>query len=264
MSRTVTPLISWFQDIGIHDRPGVGGKGASLGELIRAGIRVPNGFVVTTAAFWQFLGIIDRDNTIRAAVEALTPGDLTAIQNTSTEIRDRIESSPMPDTISSEISDAYRQLRSGKNNVHVAIRSSATSEDSAEASFAGLQDTYLWVRGEDEVVDRVRHCWASLYSTESISYRLRLRLPEQHLAMGVVVQQMVNSLCSGVMFTRSPTTGDKSVVTLEGSWGLGSSIVSGEVTPDRYVINKVTGEIKDRAIAIKAIQHTPSAKGGTI
>ena len=264
MSNQTTPLISWFRDIGINDRPSVGGKGASLGELIRAGIRVPNGFVVTTAAFWQFLSVIDQDNTIRAAIEALPPGDLPAIQNTSAEIRKRIEQSPMPDAIRNAIGDAYRQLCAGKKNVPVAIRSSATSEDSAEASFAGLQDTYLWIRDEEHVINCVRDCWASLYSTESVSYRLRLRLPERQLAMGVVVQQMVNSLCSGVMFTRSPTTGDKSVVTLEGSWGLGSSIVSGEVTPDRYVINKVTGEIKDRTIATKTIKHTPSAKGGTI
>ena len=264
MSSTATPQISWFREIGINDRPSVGGKGASLGELIKAGIRVPDGFVVTTAAFWQFLNVIDPDRSICTAIETLPPGDLTAIQNTGAGIRQRIEQAPIPDNIRHAISDAYRQLCAGRKNLPVAIRSSATSEDSAEASFAGLQDTYLWIRDEEEVLHRVRTCWASLYSTESISYRLRLQLPEQHLAMGVVVQQMVNSLCSGVMFTRSPTTGDKSVVTLEGSWGLGSSIVSGEVTPDRYVINKVTGEIKVRSVAMKAIQHTPSAKGGTI
>jgi len=258
------PLISWFKDVGLQDRPSVGGKGASLGELIRAGIRVPNGFVVTTSAFERYLEETDKQGTIRAAVEQLDAGDVTTITETSKALRQRIIQTPMPADLQAVITDSYRQLCGNKTNVPVAVRSSATSEDSAEASFAGLQDTYLWVRGEQEVVHAVLECWASLYSTESISYRLRLKLPEQHLAMGVVVQEMVDSLCSGVMFTRSPTTGDKSVVTLEGSWGLGSSIVSGEVTPDRYVINKVTGEFMDRSISTKLIQHTPSTRGGTI
>lgn len=264
MSRTSAPLINWFREIGLKDVPSVGGKGANLGELIRAGIRVPAGFVMTVAAFERFLiGIGEQDN-IRAVVETLSAEDLSAIQNTGATIRGRIERSPLPEAISLAIVKAYRRLCADVHNVPVAIRSSATSEDSSETSFAGLQDTYLWVRGEEDVIDRVRACWASLYSDESISYRRRLKLPEQGLSMGVVVQRMVDSLCSGVMFTRSPTTGDKSVVTLEGSWGLGSCIVSGEVTPDKYVINKITGEIKDRSVATKLIQHTPTPKGGTV
>lgn len=264
MSSEQASLISWFKDIGIDDRPAVGGKGASLGELIRADIRVPNGFVVTTVAFEQFLAETDSDGTIRSTIEELDADDIPAITHACNEIRQRIEQAPLPEDLNKAISSTYRQLCGDEENIPVAIRSSATSEDSAEASFAGLQDTYLWVRGEDEVLKWVQACWASLYSTESVSYRLRLKLPEQQLAMGVVVQEMVNSFCSGVMFTRSPLTGDKSVVTLEGSWGLGSSIVSGEVTPDKYVINKVTGEIIDRSVATKLIQHSPSAKGGVI
>ena len=258
------PLISWFKDIGIQDRPSVGGKGASLGEMVRTGIRVPNGFVVTTTAFERYLEETDKQGTIRSTVEQLDAGDVHAITEASKTIRQRITRTPMPVDLQQEIGTAYQQLCANKTDVPVAVRSSATSEDSAEASFAGLQDTYLWIRGDQNVVHSVLQCWSSLYSTESISYRLRLKLPEQQLAMGVVVQEMVDSLCSGVMFTRSPTTGDKSVVTLEGSWGLGSSIVSGEVTPDRYVINKVTGEFMDRCVSTKLIQHTPSARGGTI
>lgn len=258
------PMVSWFKDIGINDRPSVGGKGASLGELIRAGIRVPPGFVVTTAAFERYLDETDKQGTIRTTVEQLDAGDVTAITEASTALRQRIMQTPMPADLEALIGDSYQQLCGNRTSVPVAVRSSATSEDSAEASFAGLQDTYLWIRGEREVVQSVLSCWASLYSTESISYRLRFNLPEQQLAMGVVVQEMVDSLCSGVMFTRSPTTGDKSVITLEGSWGLGSSIVSGEVTPDRYVINKVTGDFMDRVVATKLVQHIPSAKGGTI
>jgi pyruvate,water dikinase len=140
----------------------------------------------------------------------------------------------------------------------VAVRSSATCEDAADASFAGLQDTYLWVRGAQQTLQRVRSCWASLYSVESISYRLKHRFPEERVAMAVVVQIMVDARTAGVMFTRSPTTGDRSVVTIEGAWGLGSAVVGGEVTPDRWVLGKITGEITVREIADKLIQHVRS------
>ena len=131
----------------------------------------------------------------------------------------------------------------GDTRLPVAVRSSATSEDSAEASFAGLQDTYLWVHGADSVLDHVRRCWASLYSVESVTYRLRRGIPEDDLGMAVVVQRMVGARSSGVMFTRSPLTGDRSVVAIDASWGLGSAVVSGDVTPDSFVVSKVTGEV---------------------
>ena len=143
----------------------------------------------------------------------------------------------------------------------MAVRSSATSEDSAEASFAGLQDTYLWVHGGQSVLDHVRRCWASLYSVESVTYRLRRGIPETDLAMAVVVQQMVGSRSSGVMFTRSPLTGDRSVIAIDASWGLGSAVVSGDVTPDSFVVNKVTGEIVRRKVATKTRWHQPDPGG---
>ncbi|TLY90178.1 MAG: phosphoenolpyruvate synthase, partial [Gammaproteobacteria bacterium] len=144
----------------------------------------------------------------------------------------------------------------------VAVRSSATCEDALDASFAGLQDTYLWIRGAAQVPERVRSCWASLYSVPSISYRLKHGFPEERVAMAVVVQIMVDAGTAGVMFTRSPTTGDRSVVTIEGAWGLGSAVVGGEVTPDRWVLGKITGEISVREISDKLIQHVPAANGG--
>src|SRR5262249_53718283 len=134
--------------------------------------------------------------------------------------------------------------------------------DAADASFAGLQDTYLWVQGTAQMIRRVRSCWASLYSVESISYRLTHGFAEERVAMAVVVQQMVDARTAGVMFTRSPTTGDRSVVTIEGAWGLGSAVVGGEVTPDRWVLGKITGEISTREISDKAIRHAPVAGGG--
>jgi pyruvate,water dikinase len=169
----------------------------------------------------------------------------------------------MPSEMADNIAAAYREIATGEREVPVAIRSSATSEDSEDASFAGLQDTYLWVRGEAAVLDYVRKCWASLYNTESVTYRHRLKLPEEQVAMAVVVQRMALARSAGVMFTRSPTTGDRSIIVIESAWGLGSALVSGEVTPDRFVVNKVTGEITARTVSQKLMRHVPaSPKGG--
>jgi pyruvate,water dikinase len=246
-----------FDEIGLADTGLAGGKGASLGELRRLGVAVPPGFVVTTTAFADALGALDAG----AEIAGLDPGDLTEVGRVSAAVRARIEQAPVPDALHHAVVTAYREL--GEGPTPVAVRSSATSEDSAEASFAGLQDTYLWVRGEESVVAHVRRCWASLYSVESVAYRLRRRIPEEQLAMAVVVQRMVDARCAGVMFTRSPLTGDRSVVAVEGCWGLGSALVGGAVTPDRFVVNKVTGEITQRAVSSKSRRHRmhPSGTG---
>jgi pyruvate,water dikinase len=254
--------ISWFADIGLHDRPRVGGKGGSLGELERAGIAVPPGFVVTTAAFDRFMQELDGDGRARALVEALSPDDLDSITACSRELRERIEAAPLPPDVLESISAAHVGLCNNRKANTVAVRSSATTEDATDASFAGLQDTYLWVTSTEQALHRVRSCWASLYSVESVSYRRKRGFPEQGVAMAVVVQAMVDARCAGVMFTRSPTTGDRSVITIEGAWGLGSAVVGGEVTPDRWVIGKITGEISVREISDKMIQHLPAAAGG--
>jgi pyruvate,water dikinase len=144
----------------------------------------------------------------------------------------------------------------------VAVRSSATTEDAEDASFAGLQDTFLWVLDGASTVRKVRECWGSLYSVESMTYRRKKDFPEDGVAMAVVVQAMVDARCAGVMFTRSPTTGDKSVITIEGAWGLGSAVVSGEVTPDRWVVGKITGEISVRDISDKHARQVPAEGGG--
>ena len=152
-------------------------------------------------------------------------------------------------------------MHSGWMGPAVAVRSSATMEDSPEASFAGLQDSYLAVRGVDAVLDRVRSCWASLYNDESVSYRRRRGTGEGGLAMGVVVQRMVSPRAAGVMFTRSPVTGDRSVVAIEGTWGLGSALVAGEVTPDSFTVSKVTGEITGRRVSAKLRAHSFAPNG---
>lgn len=254
--------ISWFREVGIADRPTVGGKGGSLGELTQAGIAVPPGFVVTTAGFEQFLAALEARETIRDKVAALDPHDLDAAGALSEELRRRVIEEPMPGQVEQAIRAAYAELCPGGEPV--AIRSSATTEDAEDASFAGLQDTFLWVLTADDMIARVRECWGSLYSVESMTYRLKHDFPEEGVAMAVVVQQMVDARCAGVMFTRSPTTGDKSVITIEGAWGLGSSVVSGEVTPDRWVMGKITGEISVRDISDKHARQVPAEGGGIV
>lgn len=264
MADSATLRVSPFHAIGLGDTLSVGGKGANLGELTRAGIRVPPGFVVTTACFVEFLATADPDRSIRRAIESLDAADTNAIAALSGEVRARLEAAALPAAVEDEIATHYSKLCAADADMPVAVRSSATSEDSEDASFAGLQDTYLWLRGAERVIHHVRACWASLYSPESVAYRRRLNFPEDGLAMGVVVQQMVNSRCSGVMFTRSPLTGDRSVIAIEGSYGLGSCIVSGEVTPDKFVVNKVSGDIVDRAVMQKTMMHVPDLEAGGI
>ena len=253
--------ISWFKDIGLVDRPHVGGKGGSLGELQRAGIEVPPGFVVRTGAFERFLHFLEQQAPVRAEIEPLNAADLDSIGRISSRLRVRFEQTPLPADIATELMEAYATL-CGANGAPVAVRSSATTEDAADASFAGLQDTYLWVTSAQEVLRLVRRCWSSLYSVESISYRRQRGLAEDGVAMAVVIQQMVHARTAGVMFTRSPTTGDRSVITIEGAWGLGSAVVGGEVTPDRWVIGKITGDITSRDVSDKAIEHVPAPGGG--
>lgn len=254
-------MIRWLDELSLADRPFVGGKGASLGELMRANIPVPPGFAVTTDAFERFLAASTAEIDVRASIVNLDPADDKRIARASRAIREAIVGLPIPTEVEAAIVGAYRELPRAGAGSSVAVRSSATCEDSDEASFAGLQDTYLWTDGEAAVLDRVRACWASLYNAESISYRLRLGLGEDSLSMAVVVQAMVDAACAGVMFTRSPTTGDRSVIVIEGCWGLGSCLVSGEVTPDRFVVNKVTGEINARNVSTKSAQHLRSADG---
>jgi pyruvate,water dikinase len=245
----------------------VGGKAASLGELSRAGVSVPPGYAVTTSAFALAMAALDAGGELRAGIEALDPGDLPGIAAVSGHFRALVAAAPLPAEVAAAIGSGYAALGGGgggggadgvggPGDPDVAVRSSATVEDSAEASFAGLQDTYLGVSGATAVLDHVRRCWASLYNDESVAYRRRLRLPEAGVAMAVVVQRMVAPRAAGVMFTRSPVTGDRSVVAIEGTWGLGSALVSGDVTPDSWAVSKITGEITTRRVSPKLKIHS--------
>lgn len=257
-----TRIVGWFADVGLEHRPEVGGKGGSLGELTRAGIAVPPGFVVCTAGFEAFVQALERKAPLRSVVESLDPDDLDGLQSACADLRARVEGAELPAEVSDAVAAAWERLCDGDAASPLAVRSSATTEDAADASFAGLQDTYLWVMGLDQVLAYLRSCWASLYSVESVGYRRRRGIPEDGVAMAVVVQRMVNARAAGVMFTRSPTTGDRSVITIEGAWGLGSAVVSGEVTPDRWVVGKITGEITRRDISDKHVRHRPGPGGG--
>jgi pyruvate,water dikinase len=253
-----------FTDVGKADVPTVGGKGASLGELLRAGIRVPTGYAVTTSAFRTAVEHLTLDGEpIADRVAALDPAVPETLAAETARVRAVVEAAPLPADVAEAITAAYAALcdECGDPDQPVAVRSSATSEDSAEDSFAGLQDTYLWVRGGESVVEHVRRCWASLYSVESVTYRRRRAIPETDLGMAVVVQRMVGARSSGVMFTRSPVSGDRSVVAIDASWGLGSAVVSGDVTPDSFVVSKVTGEVTRRTIASKTRWHRPAPSG---
>jgi pyruvate, water dikinase len=245
-------LVRAIADVGAADAASVGGKAASLGELTRAGLRVPGGYVVTAEAFGRALARLDPDGSLRGRIEQQPAGGLDALGRAAAGLRDLITAAPLPAEVAAEITAAHRELDAAA----VAVRSSATGEDSPEASFAGLQDTYLAVRGVDAVLDRVRSCWASLYNDQSVAYRRRLGLPEHGLAMGVVVQRMLSPRAAGVMFTRGPLTGDRSVVSIEGTWGLGSALVAGEVTPDSFTVSKVTGEITGRRVGSKLRLHS--------
>jgi pyruvate,water dikinase len=222
------------------DAPLFGGKSAALGELIASGIAVPPGFAVSADAY-RALGL----DLARA-----DPEDLDGLRAASREAIDAIRGAPLPDGVRAEICRHYAELG---DDVPVAVRSSALGEDAADATFAGQQETYLWVRGAEAVCDAVRDCWASLFTPEAISYRARIGGPAP--AMGVTVQRMVDAAVSGVMFTCNPVTGDPSTVAVNASWGLGLAVVGGEVTPDEYRVSKVTREVLHRKIASKHLEY---------
>jgi len=253
----VTPaFVRRLSEVGSADKPSVGGKAAALGELTRAGIPVPPGCVVLTEAFGQALAAVDPSGSLVRSVAELAADDVRAIARVTAGVRERIKALPLPAEVGAQITAVYEALDPRVPAPVVAVRSSATMEDSATASFAGLQDTYLAVRGATAVLDAVRRCWASLYNDESVAYRRRMAVPEEGLAMGVVVQRMLRPRAAGVMFTRSPVTGDRSVVAIEGTWGLGSALVAGEVNPDGFTISKVTGEITGRRVGAKLRLHS--------
>jgi pyruvate,water dikinase len=280
------------------DEPRFGAKSTSLGELLAAGIPVPGGFALSTAAFRTFADEAGLQSWIDGHLASLRPDDLESVRSICAELTEAIRSAPVPAAVRAEIARGYSDLgrQSSEPAPPVAVRSSAIGEDSETATFAGQQQTLLWVAGEDHVVEAVRDCWASLYSPTAVIYRAwaaaadRAGAPGAGAAgaastggaavpagtagtasgadppaMGVAVQAMVDALTSGVMFTCNPVSGDPSTIAINASWGLGEAVVGGEVTPDEYRLSKVTGEVLRERISEKLVEYVADSDGdGTV
>ncbi len=259
MTRTTASLA----ELRSTDESSFGGKSAALGELLAAGIPVPGGFGISTDAYRAFLEETGLRKVLARSLAGLDIDDIDAVRSAAAAIADAIGGADLPADVRAEVLERYAVLaaEAGEADTPVAVRSSALGEDSAEATFAGQQESYLWVRGADRVCLAVRDCWASLHSPPSITYRARLGDESREAAMGVAVQRMVDAEIAGVMFTCNPVSGDPSVVAINASWGLGLGVVGGDVTPDEYIVSKVTGEVVRRTINAKEIEYRPDPGG---
>jgi len=244
----------------------VGGKGASLAKLANAGLPVPGGFHVTTAAYKQFVAENDLQSRILAALQTVDVTQPATLEIASTHIRALFTQSPIPPAIAAEIRAAYLALADSPFAIRhllfaVAVRSSATAEDLPDASFAGQQDTYLNIQGEDAVLDAVRCCWASLWTARAIGYRARQGIEPDAVSLAVVVQALVFAEAAGIMFTANPLNGRRNEVLINAAWGLGEAIVGGLVTPDTYTVDRDTGQIVAREITDKQVMTVRTASG---
>ena len=245
----------WFTQIRKDDIPLVGGKGANLGEMVNAKIPVPNGYVVTAKAYFDFLAGTSLKEKILTELSGLDYEDSASLIEASKHIKSAILAAQMPEDLQEEIKNCYHQL-CGEFDKYVAVRSSATAEDLPDASFAGQQETYLNVKGYKDVVKNVQKCWASLFEARAIYYRHENGFNHLKVGIAVPVQLMIQSEISGVMFTVNPLTNDQNEVSIEAGYGLGQTIVSGEVTPDQYIIDKKTGKIIYKYISKQTWQFT--------
>ncbi|HYF92815.1 MAG TPA: PEP/pyruvate-binding domain-containing protein [Symbiobacteriaceae bacterium] len=243
-------LVRWFGDLDRHGLALAGGKGANLGEMTRAGLPVPPGFVLLTAAYRGFVGA----NGLQPEIERLAAQGESA----SPAIRALFEHREIPAEVASAVIDAYRRLGGGV----VAVRSSATAEDLPGASFAGQQETYLNIEGEPAVLEAVRRCWSSLWTPRAISYRARQGIAPGDLSLAVVIQRQVHADAAGVLFTVNPVTGHRLQMVIDGAWGLGEAVVSGQVTPDHWVVRAADGAVVEAELSRKAVM-TIRVPGGT-
>ncbi len=261
--------IAWFRDIHKEDIGVAGGKGANLGEMYNLRMPIPPGFVVTAQAFKKFLDHTGVGKTIFSRLKGLDVMDTATLQSRAQEVQDMVLEAEMPKEMKEEIRESYDMLNVnpdvvkhlGKNNSalslikvgrdqpFVAVRSSATAEDLPEASFAGQQATFLNIRGGDNLVKAVQQCWASLYTARAIYYRSKNNFPTEKVLIAVVVQKMVNSDAAGVMFSINPSTNNGDEIMIEGAFGLGESVVGGEVTPDTYLVDKTSLQIKSKKVS---------------
>ena len=237
-----------FETAREDDYPRIGGKCASLARMIARGVRVPAGFAVATDAYALHLESSGLKAEIVGHLSRIVLDDVDDEEKLSHQIRDAIISRPMPGAVEQAIREAYRRM-SPDDQQPVAVRSSATAEDLPDASFAGQQDTYLWVVGEDAVVEKVKACWASLFNARAISYRAENGLGQIDVLMSVGVQKMVNASAAGVAMTLDPINGDRTRIVIDSAFGLGEPVVSGEITPDNFVVEKVLLQVIKQRIA---------------
>lgn len=236
--------VVWFSEVGKADIPLVGGKGANLGEMTKAGLPVPQGFIVTAEAYFRFIKEKKIDAYIAKWTNNLDPEDSKKLNKISLELQKAMKSFQLPAELVREIERAYNQMKHGP----VAVRSSATAEDLPDASFAGQQATFLNIEGKDALIKAIRECWASLFEARAIYYRTVNKFDHLKVGIAVPVQKMVQSEVSGIMFTVDPVGEDTSKITIDAGLGLGEAVVSGSITPDHYVVDKAKMEILSKEI----------------
>lgn len=249
-------FIKPFRDLSKKDISIAGGKGASLGEMTQAGLLVPPGFVVLATVFDEFLKQTDLNIEIDSIIKKVNHKDINSVEGASVKIRDLINDKLIPENIKKEIQKEFNKLRAR----YVAIRSSATAEDSSIASWAGELESYLNVTKKD-LLESVKKCWSSLFTPRAIFYRFEKKLNNQKISVAVVIQKMVQSEVSGVCFTVHPITEDRNQMVIEAGYGLGEAIVGGKITPDTYVINKKLNSILDINVSKQKMMITKTLKG---
>jgi phosphohistidine swiveling domain-containing protein len=254
------PFILPFERISAADLPHVGGKGANLGELARAGFPVPPGFCVTTTAFDAFLAGLGETRALYAALESLDGKDVEAARRAAEATRATLGQAPLPPAVAHAVLAAWRDMGT---EAAWAVRSSATAEDLPDASFAGQQDTYLNIRGAEALLDAVRRCWVSLFTDRAVLYRARNGFGHRGVKLSVVVQRMVMPEVSGILFTADPITGRRGTVSIDAGFGLGEALVSGLINADLYKVDKATGELLSIQVGDKALAIRPRPEGGT-
>jgi pyruvate, water dikinase len=255
------PHIVGLEEVSESDLPLVGGKASKLGELVRRGLPIPPGFVVTTELYQAFVDATSLKSEIPDALQGIDPGDSKSVERASQRIRSAFEKTDFPAGMREEIVSAYETYVRQNDVVFSAVRSSATTEDLEDASFAGLQDTYLNVRGTDAVLRDIRRCWGSLFTPRVLVYRARKGFDRATLRLAVLVMKMVNSTASGILFTRDPNTGENHMI-VEAGWGLGELIVGGEVTPDHFVVDGVTLKVVHKQLSEQSVRLVRNPDGG--
>lgn len=262
--------IIWFKDISEGDIGSVGGKGLNLGIMYNLKLPVPPGFVVTAQSYQKFLEETKLDKKIYSLLRNLDIQDTAKLEKTAKQVQELILDQEVPERVANEIKFAYENIsidlsvyktaskaaldiiKAGRDIPWVAVRSSATAEDLPEASFAGQQETFLNIKGADNVTRAVQRCWASLFTARAIYYRIKNNFEHEKVLIAVVIQKMIDSETSGVMFSINPATSNKNEIVIEAGFGLGEAIVGGQITPDTYIVDKNSYEIRD-----KRFQHNP-------